>query len=225
MHNAWLNLPREEDETFGRWSSITVSPAETQFKLHKSGSSGVGFRLLSNIRTLDNHGRVYIHIYMERAFQFRYLSLSDLCVSSVVATIIQNLWYLYLQCNIFVNEYYNIHCFGIFYRATFCAIIEFVDVRAGTPTRHRGARSDRELGREIRRQGVQSTARGTAARGAGGRGATGTVAGFEDREVFGAKVAFAVSSSIGMAVSHRDSCISREQQGESFLSISELILS
>lgn len=111
------------------------------------------------------------------------------------------------------------------FRATFRAIIEFVDIWPGTPTRHRGARSDRELGREIRRQGVQSAARGAAARGAGGRGATGTVAGFEDREIFGAQVAFAVSSSFGMAVSHRNSCIPREQQGESFLSTSELILS
>lgn len=72
----------------------------------------------------------------------------------------------------------------------------------GTPTRHRGARSNREFGREIRGQGVRSAARGTATTGTGGgreAGATGTtakggtVASFEDCEIFGTQVAFAVS--------------------------------
>lgn len=87
-------------------------------------------------------------------------------------------------------------------------------VIAGTPTRHRGTRSNRQFGREIGGQGFQSTATataGTGSREAGGTGTTGTVTGFANSEISGTPMASAVSTSFGMAVSHRDSRVSHKQ--------------
>lgn len=91
-------------------------------------------------------------------------------------------------------------------------------VIAGTPTRHRGTRSNRQFSREIGGQGFQSTAEraaaaaaGTGSREARGTGTTGTVTGSANSEISGTPMASAVSTSFGMAVSHRNSRVSHKQ--------------
>ena len=88
-------------------------------------------------------------------------------------------------------------------------------VVAGTPTRHRGTWSNRQFGCEIGGQGFQSTAEraaaGTGSREARGTGTTGTVTGSANSKISGTPMASAVSTSFGMAVSHRNSRVSHKQ--------------
>lgn len=146
-------------------------------------------------------------IYLEPAFQFRMRFDAYRCPIYAfrplsVAVIIQKYYDIYIYTIPFFGWTLNERRKrGILCRVAtrFVTGCKFLTFSTGTPTRHRGARSNREFGREIRGQGVQSAARGTARAGteggreAGTTGTTGTVAGFEDCEVFGTQVAFAVS--------------------------------
>lgn len=71
---------------------------------------------------------------------------------------------------------------------------------SGTPKRYRGARTYRQFGCQIGRQGFHATAAGAGATAAGT--ATAVLATIADSKIVGTALASSVSARLGMAVSH-----------------------